>query len=1241
MMSNDGGKVSMTVEMDMAAVIRELDEHTCDKGFDVRRSGLVRRVDTNADGSRISGSVSGSKRAPYSQSIMLNERNGRLRITGYCTCPMAFNCKHVAAVLIDLIEQRKEERDNPRPVVKDVGRALPAEAPLLWGKAPLADELLAPRALPAQVPRPEQAISGSAVSSPTVSSPAVSIDVISWLDRLGAAAGHAPPSRSPAGRNATPERMLVYILNPEEQPGISQTRAPRLRPVSVKVRKDGGLGDLRYYDPENVNRPREQRARYLLPVDEAVLRDLVWLRRSATSYSDSDIRLGADIGSQRALDGALGTGRLRYGSIQGPVLSAGPVAAAKAEWTKASDGRQRLTFIPSQASETGEALKFDAVLALSPPRYIDLNQGLLGTIESGLPPALALEIALAPAIGLAEAGLVRDLMQRKLTASAAAPPLAAQSVALPLPEAPDNVEVRTFVPTPRLELLLIQAGLKQTHLYYMMPGQQLRQFPLPIARLSFNYGGEIVANASEQVTVEHLEDGRLVLTPRDQHAELAAAERLRKLNLRLLGQSPFSVPPENARDLFLYPPGNPNIYDLLRVFDTPDRFLAFSGEDVRTLVSEGWEIAYADNYPYRLAEGEAQWWADVGEGSGIDWFSFELGIEYEGHRINLVPQLAQMLERLPPEAVQLLKKPDAGPELAEAFKGVTFYHQLADGRMLPLPGDRLVPMLRTLFELIGPRGERLTGGKVKLHRAEAGLLAEIAEGVGRDVAWAASTERLIALGKNLRRGRGLVPVLPPATFKADLRAYQGDGLAWIDFLRESGFGGVLADDMGLGKTVQALAFLAREKAEGRLDKPALIVAPTSVLPNWQAEAERFAPGLKVLALRGLDRKALFAEIPKHDLVLTTYPLLARDHEVLLAEEFHVAILDEAQAIKNPKATVTRLAHRINARHRLALTGTPLENNLGEVWSLFEFLSPGLLGDESTFRRTFRTPIEKHGDQAAQAFLSRRLKPFLLRRTKSEVATELPPKTEIIERIQLEGPQRDLYETVRSLMHEKVRDEIAKKGLAKSHIIFLDALLKLRQICCDPRLLKMPQARKVKGSAKLERLMEMIPEMVAEGRRILLFSQFTSMLALIEDELNALEIPYVQLTGQTTDRSAPVKAFQSGKVPLFLLSLKAGGTGLNLTAADTVIHYDPWWNPAVENQATDRAHRIGQDKPVFVYKLIVEEGIETAIEQLKARKAALADALFAGASKAPLDLTEADISALFAPLSGAPGKKRAA
>ncbi|MEQ1713848.1 MAG: DEAD/DEAH box helicase, partial [Hyphomicrobium sp.] len=350
---------------------------------------------------------------------------------------------------------------------------------------------------------------------------------------------------------------------------------------------------------------------------------------------------------------------------------------------------------------------------------------------------------------------------------------------------------------------------------------------------------------------------------------------------------------------------------------------------------------------------------------------------------------------------------------------------------------------------------------------------------------------------------------------------------------------------------------------------------------------------------------------------------------------------EAQAIKNPRAAIAGIAHGINARHRFALTGTPLENNLGEVWSLFRFLAPGLLGDESTFRRTFRTPIEKHGDKAAQAFLSRRLKPFMLRRTKDKVATELPQKTEIIEHVALDGAQRDLYETVRAAMHDKVREAIDRQGLAKSHIVFLDALLKMRQVCCDPRLLKLPAARRVRASAKLERLMEMLPEMVAEGQRILLFSQFTSMLELIEEELRRAGIPWVKLTGDTRDREVPVKAFQSGKVPLFLLSLKAGGTGLNLTAADTVIHYDPWWNPAVENQATDRTHRIGQSKPVFVYKLIVEEGIEQAIELLKARKAALADALFEGSTGKPLALSAADISALFAPLSPRTPQRRAA
>ena len=438
-----------------------------------------------------------------------------------------------------------------------------------------------------------------------------------------------------------------------------------------------------------------------------------------------------------------------------------------------------------------------------------------------------------------------------------------------------------------------------------------------------------------------------------------------------------------------------------------------------------------------------------------------------------------------------------------------------------------------------------------------------------------------------------------------------EGVAWLQFLRSFELGGILADDMGLGKTVQALAHILIEREAGRLDRPALVIAPTSVVPNWKAETARFAPELRVHVSHGLKRKEEFGQFARSDLVLTTYPLLARDKEALLAQEFHLVILDEAQQIKNAKTQAAKVVQQLKARHRLCLTGTPLENHLGELWSLFHFLMPGFLGDADAFRRLYRTPIEKRADEPRRLSLARRIRPFVLRRTKEQVAAELPAKTEIGEVIELGDAQSDLYETVRAAMDERVRAEIAARGLAQSQIVVLDALLKLRQICCDPRLLKLDAAKKVKDSAKLARLLEMLEELLAEGRRVLLFSQFTSMLELIEQDLKARGIGYVKLTGETRDRKKPVDAFQSGKVPLFLISLKAGGTGLNLTAADTVIHYDPWWNPAVENQATDRAHRIGQDKPVFVYKLIVAGSVEEKIAQLQAKKAALAAGVLGG------------------------------
>ncbi|HEY0341076.1 MAG TPA: DEAD/DEAH box helicase, partial [Steroidobacteraceae bacterium] len=367
-----------------------------------------------------------------------------------------------------------------------------------------------------------------------------------------------------------------------------------------------------------------------------------------------------------------------------------------------------------------------------------------------------------------------------------------------------------------------------------------------------------------------------------------------------------------------------------------------------------------------------------------------------------------------------------------------------------------------------------------------------------------------------------------------------------------------------------------------------------------------------------------------DVVITGYSLLQLDSEVLLSHEYYLIILDEAQTIKNPRAKVSGMARALRAEHRLALTGTPVENHLGELWSLFDCVQPGLLRDERNFQRHYRTPIEKEGNRARAQALAQRLAPFLLRRTKDAVAKDLPPKTEIVEVLAFDDRQRDFYDGIRLASHRRIQEVVQQQGLARSQITILDALLKLRQACCDPRLLGVGAGSTDIPSAKLEWLASVLPELIDEGRRVLVFSQFTSMLRLIEATVSALGIPYCLLTGETQNRPDVIARFQSGGAPLFLISLKAGGTGLNLTAADTVIHYDPWWNPAVEAQATDRAHRIGQDKPVFVYKLIAQDTVEERIMQLQADKHELANRLYTQSSGSLAAWSSTDIEALFAP-----------
>jgi SNF2 family DNA or RNA helicase len=492
-------------------------------------------------------------------------------------------------------------------------------------------------------------------------------------------------------------------------------------------------------------------------------------------------------------------------------------------------------------------------------------------------------------------------------------------------------------------------------------------------------------------------------------------------------------------------------------------------------------------------------------------------------------------------------------------------------------------------------------------------------------------ENVLGLAGSQLTGDGPTPVEPPKGIQANLRPYQIEGLSWLQFLREHDLGGILADDMGLGKTLQTLAHIQMEKEAGRLQDPVLVVGPTSLINTWADEAHRFAPDLRVLTLHGPDRAQHFGAIGDHDIILTTYALVWRDIAVLREQVFHMLVLDEAQNVKNPTAKASIAIRQLKTAHRLCLSGTPIENHLLELWSQFDVLLPGFLGDRNAFREIWGTPVEVHNDRDRLEVLAKRVRPFILRRTKSEVAAELPPKTVVIQAVEMERAQHDLYESVRATMDKRVRDEIMSRGIDKSHIIILDALLKLRQVCCDPRLLKSATAKKAASSAKLVALLEMIPELLEEGRRILLFSQFTEMLDIIASELVRAKIDFVTLRGDTTDRKTPVDRFQNREVPLFLISLRAGGVGLNLTAADTVIHYDPWWNPAAEDQATDRAHRIGQTKPVFVYKLIVAGSIEEKIVALQERKAQLAAGVLDEAQSSSVKFGTDDITSLLSPL----------
>lgn len=876
----------------------------------------------------------------------------------------------------------------------------------------------------------------------------------------------------------------------------------------------------------------------------------------------------------------LDAGRLCWQAASSPLSRAAPVEGIPG-WATDEGGSQSPTLLVASVPN-------GIILPLAKPWAVDPKQLTLAPVTVDGPPEHTARFLSGPNVTPAQASALAKVM-------------ATGNLALPIPRTVTTQHEKLPF-TPQLHLFSRTSSVN----YLLGSGPQASVMTFAVAEFRPAYGGieaRIISHSEAEQTATIFRDGNIIQVPRNLKAERAAQRKIYAAGFESLAEMfPEYQMPEDLEAL------------LTQGDDESWHTFMQSGRE--QLEQAGIAVIIHPDFPLHFAE-ISDWYGETGD-SGNGWFTLDLGIIVDGQRLSLIPVLADLIARQPelftPEALAALEDDE------------TIFATLDDGRRVPLPAGRVRAILSVLVEL---HLRDIPNGPLRLPLLDAARIAQLESVL--QARWVGA-ERLIELGRRLQNFQGIQEVLPPAGLHAELRPYQLQGLAWLQFLREYDMGGILADDMGLGKTITTLAHLLLEKNEGRANLPSLVIMPTSVIGNWQAEAARFTPSLKVLTLHGKDRKAEFERMADVDLVLTTYPLLPRDLDELSLQEFHYVILDEAQNIKNNKTAAAKAAGSLSARHRLCLTGTPLENHLGELWSQFNFLSPGLLHDEKTFRELYRNPIEKRGEASRRAALAARVRPFILRREKRDVARELPPKTEIPVRVSLEGDQRDLYETVRVTMESRVREELQARGLARSTIAILDALLKLRQAVTDPRLVKLEAARNVQNNAKLDWLEGNLPQMVEEGRRVLIFSGFATLLGHLETTLKDQGIPYSKITGQTVDRQTQIDDFQSGKTHVFLITLKAGGVGLNLTTADTVIHYDPWWNPAAEDQATDRAYRIGQDKPVFVYKLIAAGSVEERILDLQARKAALARGILDGGLSDATQLTTHDLDRLFAPLA---------
>lgn len=1135
--------------------------------FKQNRVQNIEIIPNQRNGEQIYAKVIGSKNVPYNIKVNLSGTANKLSIKGSCTCPMTINCKHVVATLLDALNQSSLHEHFLKENSQNN----------IHSSIPISINQMFPiknRNILSNINQSFNKNNTLHITNHLTQLENKQVD--RWLEQLDTVLNQEKLSH----HTSHAEYKLYYLFSASH----NNRYEIKLKLVLARWLKSGRLSA-----PKNFSDTAYSHQNYLQPVDTELLVKLEVVKKLTRSLYYTDFLIKGPH-FEKLLPELIATGRCYWEQLGESSLTLSQPESAKFIWHIDENSYQipHLSFSILRNSFI--------VFVIDNLWYLDKSTCKLGLIKLDLETQVAKLLLNAPKIPpQLTQNVINSFSQNTKLASVVKPKVFAK--------------IKTVQEKPIICLHLSQIPLAIKGDYRNNWKDILVM--KPVAALSFNYSKIDVSLSDHSNIINIIEGNKITHIVRNKAIEQNGCDELKNFGLINIGDiEELSNCSQNLPfyHYFLID------HELINPLD-------FSAYTVPLLRAKGWQINIDPNYPYQVIdENIDDWYSSIEENSGYDWFSFELGITLKGEKINLLPVLQQVLRKFHSNNNQW-----------DLLKNDTIFAQLPDGRFIPLPTDRIRSIFNVLIELYD--SESLTDDNLlRLSKLHALRLLELEAAMGAiQLRWYGG-EKIRKLATKIAQFTGIKEIEVPKEFKGKLRSYQAEGVSWLQFLREYEFGGILADDMGLGKTVQTLSHLMVEKISGRMKNPSLIIAPTSLMFNWQMEANRFVPNLKVLVLHGVDRKYHFECISAYDLVLTTYPLLQRDKDILLKQEFYFLILDEAHFVKNAKSLSAQIVQQIKAKHRLCLTGTPLENHLGELWSLFHFMMPGLLGEEKVFNRLFRTPIEKHNNQERREHLIKRISPFLLRRKKSHVVKELPEKVNMIRRVDIEGLQRDLYETIRVTMQKKVRKEIAKLGLSRSHIIILDALLKLRQICCDPRLLKIETAKKLKApSAKLDLLMTLIPELIEEGRRILLFSQFTEMLELIESKLVKQKIAYVKLTGQTKDRAAPIQQFQDGVIPLFLISLKAGGTGLNLTAADTVIHYDPWWNPAVEDQATDRAHRIGQNKTVFVYKLITKGTVEEKILEMQQNKRALIEGLFSDNPNGKLKITEHDLQNFFEPL----------